>query len=104
VALAQNWPEVEILGVVSLSRRECSAKLFVPDGFLLGIIVSMTRKKKSKRSNRKSNANVKLAALFKMSREELAARKTTGGGTHKTRKDVPRPEQKRRAVEDHLLK
>lgn len=61
----------------------------------------MTRRKKSKRSNRKSSANRKLAALFKMSREELATRKTTGGGVHQTDpRHLPRGEQKRRAISD----
>lgn len=63
----------------------------------------MTRKKKSKRSNRKTNANRKLAALFKMSREELATRKTTGAGVHQTDpRHAPRGEQKRRAINDQL--
>ncbi len=62
----------------------------------------MTRKKKSKRSNRKQNANIKLSTLFKMSREQLQVRKTTGGGLHKTQKDIPRTEVKRRALRDQL--
>lgn len=63
----------------------------------------MTRKKKSKRSNRKSSANRKLAVLFKMSREELASRKMTGGGVHQSDpRHLPRGEQKRRAIDDQL--
>lgn len=64
---------------------------------------AMTRRKKSKRSNRKSSANRKLAALFKMSREELATRKTTGGGVHQTDpRHASRGQQKRRAINDQL--
>lgn len=63
----------------------------------------MTRNKKSKRSNRKHSANQKLSALFKMSREELAARKTTGGGIHRSDpRHAPRSEQKRRAINEQL--
>jgi hypothetical protein len=62
----------------------------------------MTRKNKSKRATRKHSANQKLASLFKMSREELATRKMTGGGVHKTRRDTPRSAQKRRAIDDQL--
>lgn len=62
----------------------------------------MTRKKKSKRSNRKQSANLKLSSLFKMSREQLQVRKTTGGGLHKTQKDIPRAEVKRRALRDQV--
>jgi hypothetical protein len=62
----------------------------------------MTNKKKSKRSSRKLKANQKLASLFKMSQEELASRKTTGGGIHRSDpRYAPRGEQKRRAIEDH---
>lgn len=67
------------------------------------INADMTRKKKSKRSNRKSSANRKLATLFKMSREELATRKTTGGGVHQTDpRYAPRSAQKRRAINDQV--
>ncbi len=63
----------------------------------------MAHKRKSKRSGRKHNANQKLASLFKMSREQLAARKTTGGGVHQTDpRRKPRGEQKRRALHDQL--
>lgn len=63
----------------------------------------MTHKKKSKRSHRKHSANQKLASLFKMSREELATRKTTGGGIHRSDPRLrPRSEQKRRAIQDQL--
>jgi len=63
----------------------------------------MTNKKKSKRSHRKHKANQKLASLFKMSREELASRKTTGGGVHQTDpRHAPRGEQKRRAITDQV--
>ncbi len=61
----------------------------------------MTRKKKSKRSGRKYTANQKLAMLFKMSRDELALRKTTGAGVHQTDpRHASRSEQKRRALRD----
>jgi hypothetical protein len=59
-------------------------------------------KKKSTRAKRKNSANLKLVSLFKMSREQLAQRKTTGGGLHKTHRDLPRGEQKRRAIDDQL--
>ena len=63
----------------------------------------MTRKKKSKRAQRKNKANLKLASLFRMSREQLAQRKTTGGGVHQTDpRRTARSEQKRRAIEDQL--
>jgi hypothetical protein len=61
---------------------------------------TMTRRKKSKRSSRKQSANQKLSTLFKMSREQLRVRKTTGGGLHKTQRDMPRSEMKRRALRD----
>lgn len=60
----------------------------------------MAKRKKSLRKKHKVNA--KLARLFKMSREQLATRKLTGGGLHKTRKDIPRSEQRRKAVDDQL--
>jgi len=63
----------------------------------------MTNTKKSKRAHRKYKANQKLASLFKMSREELASRKMTGGGVHQTDpRHAPRGEQKRRALSDQL--
>jgi hypothetical protein len=63
----------------------------------------MTQNKKSKRSSRKSKANQKLTSLFKMSREQLAQRKTTGGGIHQTDpRRKPRGEQNRRAINDQL--
>jgi len=63
--------------------------------------INMTRKKKSKHSNRKHQASQKLSMLFKMSREELASRKSTGGGVHQTDpRHKPRGEQNRRAVND----
>lgn len=62
----------------------------------------MTNNKKSKSAHRKYRANQKLSALFKMSRVQLAQRKTTGGGLHKTHKDAPRAEVKRRAMRDQL--
>lgn len=63
----------------------------------------MTRKKKSKRAQRKHTANIQLASLFKMSREQLEARKMTGGGIHQTDpRHSSRSEQKRRAIEDQL--
>lgn len=58
--------------------------------------------KRQKSSRRKQKLNPKLARLFKMSREQLAARKTTGGGLHKTHKDAPRSRQKRLAVDEQL--
>ena len=63
----------------------------------------MTRKKKSKRAQRKNKANLKLASLFRMSREQLAQRKTTGGGLHKTYHDIPRNEQRRKALKDQQI-
>jgi hypothetical protein len=67
------------------------------------IEISMTNKKKSKRSHRKTSANRKLATMFKMSREELATRKMTGGGVHQTDpRHAPRSEQNRRAINDEL--
>lgn len=58
----------------------------------------MAKQKKSLR--RKQKVNAKLASLFKMSREQLQQRKTTGGGLHKTRRDIPRAERERRALND----
>lgn len=61
----------------------------------------MTNKNKSKRAHRKSKANQKLASMFKMSREQLQARRTTGGGIHQTDpRYAPRGEQKRQALRD----
>ena len=61
----------------------------------------MTNKKKSKRSHRKGQANLKLATLFRMSREQLRTRKTSGGGVHQTDpRHAPRGAQKRRAIKD----
>lgn len=63
----------------------------------------MTNKNKSKRSHRKHKANKKLASLFKMSSEQLAARKMTGAGIHQTDpRHAPRSMQKRRAIEEQL--
>lgn len=59
-------------------------------------------KQKNKSVRRKQKINAKLARLFKMSREQLITRKTTGGGLHKTRKDIPRSRQKRSAIDDQL--
>lgn len=59
-------------------------------------------KRKNKSLRRKQKVNVKLARLFKMSREQLAVRKTTGGGLHKTRKDTPRSAQNRSAIDDQI--
>ena len=62
----------------------------------------MAQKKKTK-SSKRPKMNPRLAAMFKMTREELALRKTTGGGIHRTSpRDVPRSEQKRRAVMDQI--
>ena len=58
----------------------------------------MTKRNKSVR--RKQRVNAKLASLFKMSREQLVTRKTTGGGLHKTHKDIPRSAQKRQVLDD----
>lgn len=60
----------------------------------------MAKKRKSKRSNRKSSTTRNLMMMFRLSREQLAQRKMTGGGLHRTRHDVPRSEQKRRAIND----
>jgi len=62
----------------------------------------MVRKKKSKRSTRKLQANATLKSLFRLSREQLVTRKTTGGGLHKTRKDIARSAQKRQALRDQI--
>lgn len=53
---------------------------------------------------RRKKINPKLAAMFKMSREELDSRKMTGGGIHrpKTPDALTRGEQKRRAINDQL--
>lgn len=68
------------------------------------MVETMTNKKKSKRSNRKTNANRKLAALFKLSRDELATRRMTGGGIHRTDpRYAPRGEQKRKALKDQSV-
>ena len=58
--------------------------------------------RKNKSSRRKPKVNAKLATLFKMSREQLNSRKLSGGGTHRTYKDTPRTEQKRRAIDDQM--
>ncbi len=60
--------------------------------------------KRNQSSKRKQKANKKLAALFKMTREELQTRKQTGGGVHrpKTPEHMPRGEQKRRAIDEQL--
>jgi len=60
-------------------------------------------KRKNKLSSRKLKVNAKLARLFKMSREQLAVRKTTGGGLHKTHKDIPRSKQNRSAIDDQII-
>mgnify|MGYP001558638371 CR=1 FL=1 len=61
----------------------------------------MSRKKKT--TSRRRKINPTLASMFKMTREQLEARKTSGGGIHRTSpRDVPRGEQKRRAVDDQL--
>lgn len=57
-------------------------------------------KNKNSSSTRKRKLNSTLASLFKQSQEQLAQRKKTGGGPHKTHKDMPRSEQKRRAIND----
>jgi hypothetical protein len=70
---------------------------------LSDIMVAMTNKKKSKRAHRKRKANQKLASLFKMTQTELASRKTTGAGVHRSDpRHLPRGEQKRRAIDDQL--
>ncbi len=60
----------------------------------------MSKRKKS--SRRKQKVNAKLVSLFKMSREQLAMRKTSGGGLHKTHRDTPRSVQKRQAISDQV--
>ncbi len=57
-------------------------------------------KRRNGSATRKKRLNASLKSLFKMSREQLAQRKTTGAGTHKTRRDLPRGEAKRRALND----
>ena len=59
-------------------------------------------KKKNKAAARKRKLDTKLASMFKLSREQLAQRKTTGAGLHKTHKDTPRSEKKRQAINDQL--
>lgn len=53
-----------------------------------------------KKTQRRRKVNPTLAALFKLSQEELQLRKTTGGGIHKTRRDAPRSEQNRQAINE----
>jgi hypothetical protein len=59
---------------------------------------------RKKKSNRKKKINPTLAAMFKMTREELQTRRLTGGGAHrpKTAEHMPRGEQKRRAIDEQL--
>lgn len=60
--------------------------------------------KNNKQSSlRKRKINPKLAAMFKMTRDELALRKLTGGGVHRSHpKHIPRSEQNRQAINDQL--
>lgn len=67
---------------------------------LLLIIRSMAKRNAPRR---KQKANAKLTRLFKMSREQLETHKTSGAGLHKTRKDIPRSEQKREALRYEML-
>ncbi|MDB5176730.1 MAG: hypothetical protein JWN75_398 [Candidatus Saccharibacteria bacterium] len=61
----------------------------------------MAKNSKSKPSKVKKKINPRLAAMFKMTREELALRKMTGGGIHRTHpRDIPRSEQKRKAIDE----
>ncbi len=54
-----------------------------------------------KKSQRRKKINPTLASMFKMTREQLAMRKTGGGGIHQTDpRSIPRSEQKRRAIDD----
>jgi hypothetical protein len=63
----------------------------------------MPKRNKNKSSRAKKNINPRLAAMFKMTREELQLRKTTGGGIHRTHpRNIPRSEQKRKAVDDQI--
>jgi len=53
------------------------------------------------KNQKKRKINPTLSAMFKMSKEELATRRMTGGGIHRTDpRFTPRSEQKRRAIED----
>lgn len=59
---------------------------------------------KRNRSVRRKKVSPTLAVMFKMTREELQTRRLTGGGTHrpKTPSNLPRSEQKRRAIDEQL--
>lgn len=59
--------------------------------------------RKRKLSKRKK-INPTLAAMFKMTREELQQRKVSGAGPHRPKglDHRPRSEQKRRAIEEQL--
>jgi hypothetical protein len=63
----------------------------------------MPKRSKNKSSRSKKKINPRLAAMFKMTREELALRKMTGGGIHRTHpRDTPRSEQKRKAIDEQI--
>ena|GEM_PF-4896784 len=59
---------------------------------------------KRNRSVRRKKINPTLAAMFKMTHDELQTRRLTGGGTHrpKTPEHLSRSEQKRRAIDEQL--
>ena len=62
----------------------------------------MAKNSKNKLSKSKK-INPRLAAMFKMTREELLLRKTTGGGVHRSQlHDIPRSELKRKAIDEQL--
>jgi hypothetical protein len=69
---------------------------------VFGIIKAYKLMAKPHKSKRRKKISPTLAALFKMTREELQTRKATGAGIHrpKTPASLPRGEQKRRAVEE----
>jgi hypothetical protein len=63
----------------------------------------MPKRNKSKTARSNKKINPRLAAMFKMTREELLLRKTTGGGIHRTHpRDTPRSEQKRKAIDEQI--
>jgi hypothetical protein len=59
---------------------------------------------RKKKSARRRKISPTLAAMFKMTREELQTRKQTGGGVHRPKiaEHMPRGEQKRRAIDEQL--
>jgi len=64
----------------------------------------MSKSNKGKSLRSKKKINPRLAAMFKMTREELALRKTSGGGIHRSQLHaMPRSEQKRKAIDEQII-